>query len=110
MLTEYLPTIQNLKPNVFCGGLGAVLVIVYQLFKVLPDIKAELFDRKEGPKRRFLIPLLVIAIKSILSIFGAALVTGFLIRPAESYGAFLSGMTWTALVQQFLKEKELENG
>jgi hypothetical protein len=105
MLTDYLPTIANFKLNAASSAFGAILVIFYQLFKAMPDINADLFVVRQAPKHHFLAPIGVIAIKGLISILGAALVTAFLIRPSESYGAFLSGMTWTAVVESFLRKK-----
>lgn len=102
---NWLTDIANLERNVTCGGVGALIVIIYQLYKLLPDIRAEMFYKKQRPEaqRGWLFCTFILAVKVVCSIIGAAAVTGLLIRPEETYGALLTGMTWTTVVKELIK-------
>ncbi|MBS0662342.1 MAG: hypothetical protein JSR48_03710 [Verrucomicrobia bacterium] len=87
--------------NAGSGAAGAVAVVVYQLCRILPAIDSELFS----PNRQWTIrldwPLVVVALRTILGMLGAALVTAGMIRPADFAGAFVSGLTWSTTIEQF---------
>lgn len=99
----WLTEITNLNQNFICGGIGATMVVIYQLYLMLPDISADLFVVKNNQTTRFLIPITILLLKIAISIFGGAIVTALLIRPEATYGAFISGMTWTTIMKNLIE-------
>lgn len=102
----WLTEIITFKQNFICGGIGATLVAIYQLYQMLPDISADIFRVKNNQETRFFIPITLLILKIAISIFGGAIVTALLIRPEETYGALLSGMTWTTIMKNLIEGGE----
>ena len=94
--------------NLICGGVGALLVVAYQLYNALPDIQANLFSTNEASwdARRFCFALVCVLLKGALSVACGGLVTALLIRPEENYGAFITGMTWPVIVKRLVNESQ----
>ena len=102
---NWLIGIPNLDVNLFFGGLGAILVVLYQIDQLIPDIRALLDAPNDTriPMSRIATGLLLFSLKVVISVAGGSLVAGFLIRPQETYGAIVAGMTWTAAVRARLE-------
>src|SRR5262245_53751512 len=106
-MLDWLYKIPNLSQNLACGALGAGIVVLYELYKVLPDMKAVV--QQETPPRlsthfTFTITALVILRVGIALILGA-FVSALLVRPQETYGALVTGMTWSTVLSTKLKSR-----
>ena len=101
---EWIDKIPHLSQNLFCGGLGALFIVLYRVYNVLPDVRA-LVNPISGtigtgrPPMSLILPFLL---KVTISIGCAAFVSGFLVRPQESYGAIITGMTWTTVIKNLI--------
>jgi len=104
---DSLSRIPNLSQNLFCGGLGALFIVLYRLYEVLPDIQAVLNPPANPAKNRGPSVVLIFLFigKVILLIGCAAFVSGLLVRPQESYGAIITGMTWTTVTKNLIGAK-----
>ncbi len=102
---KLLSELPNLHRDLFFGGLGALLLLMYQVYGALPDIQASMVNQSEDVYHlsSVLRVLLIIILKLLISVLAGAMVSAFLIRPDESYGAILAGMTWTAAIRSRLE-------
>lgn len=104
-MPQWLTEIPNIDRNLAFGGLGALLVVLFQLYRALPDVEASINPPEANPvtPRVRLAHLALLALKVLVSIVGGSLVAAFLVRPEAAYGAIIAGMTWTAAVQHQLE-------
>lgn len=104
---DWINEILNLERNLVCGAIGALIVIMYQVYMMLPDFKAEIYTNLNGDGSISWVGVsLALFFKSLISISAGAFVTALLIRPEESYGAFLTGMTWVTVVKELIGDRK----
>lgn len=103
-MPEWLSEVQHLERNFAFGVVGALLVVLYQIHRALPDIQAHVsVPLTTRPSVRTGISVFaVLLMRVIVSVFGAALVASLLVRPEQGYGAIVAGMTWTVTVRTLL--------
>lgn len=106
---DWIKEIPNISQNLFCGALGAILIAFYQIYNNIPDVEAILSDAtsrtKSNSNSAFKI-IFKLFFKLIISVGCAAFVSAFLVRPQESYGAIITGMTWTTVVRNLTQDKK----
>jgi len=105
---DWLKDIPNLDRNVVCGSIGALIVIMFQLYNSIPEIRADIYTSKSQKQKERPVSqsLLLVLSKALLSVICASLVTALLIRPEENYGALITGMTWPTVIKGILNEKK----
>lgn len=106
---NWILEIPNLYQNFLCGSIGAFIVALYQIYRSGPGIEALLAQVSENvstPKISKKRIILKIVFKILLSIIGGALVSALLIRPQESFGAIVTGMTWTIVIEKIIRKNQ----
>lgn len=106
---DWIIEIPHISQNLFCGALGAILIAFYQIYSNIPDIEAILSNvssKKNPTTNSSFTVIFKILSRVIISIGCAAFVSAFLVRPQESYGAIITGMTWTTVVKNLTQDKK----
>ena len=96
--------IPSLGSNLFFGALGALLLVLYRVYRMFPEIKATKPPVSgQQPTQKQIPPIKHLVWRAVLSVVLGSLVTGLILRPQESHGAMIVGMMWTELIRHHSK-------
>lgn len=101
---DFLNNIEHLDRNLVCGAIGAFTVVMYQITNSLPKLSSDLYFN--SPSKLTFGSVIrgvgVVLLTTLFSLILGAVVTALFIRPAESLGAFLTGLTWPAVLRSLM--------
>lgn len=106
-MLDWIKDIPGVEQNLVCGAIGAILIVFYQIYNSMPDIEAILTQNVEvNNSSHIFSKTLILVFKISISVGCASIVAAFLVRPQETYGAIITGMTWTSVVKNLIQVKK----
>jgi hypothetical protein len=109
-MSEWLHLGPNVAQNAVAGAVGGIVVILYQLYKLLPDIQSVdspgLAPPHIPPRRTNKRRIALVCLKAVISVLLAAFASGVLVRPQEIVGAIITGMTWQNVFKNLIENRQ----